>query len=68
MADKQDKRNPEPSKGKSYIERRVLLAKGRTEERGRKSGPPQAPADGNVPKQWQPPKNQSTPDRRPKKT
>lgn len=68
MVDKQDKRNPEPSKGTSSIERRVLLTKGRMEERGRKSGPPQAPADGNVFKQWQRPKNQSTPDKRPKKT
>lgn len=68
MADKQDKRNPRPSKNEPPIERRIALTEGRMEERGRKNGPPQAPTGGNVSKQWQRPKSQSTPDKRPKKT
>jgi len=68
MANEQNKRNPEPNKGNRPIERRILLTEGRLEERGRKSGPPQAQTGGNVAKQWQPPNNESTPNRRPKRT
>lgn len=37
-------------------------------ELGRTSGPPQPRAVANVPKQWQPPKNESTPNNRARPT
>ena len=37
-------------------------------ELGRTSGPPQARTKSAVPKQWQPPKNESTPSNRAKNT
>jgi hypothetical protein len=67
MPDRQDKQNHKPRNKELPIERAALLIEGGAEERGRVNGPPQATTDGNVAKQWQPPKNQSVPSNRPKK-
>ena len=67
MADKQNKQNLRPDKSEVLIESRMVITEGREHDLGRKSAPPQARTGDNVPKQWQPPKNQSTPSNRTKK-
>ena len=67
MPDGQDRQHHKPRNKELPIERTALFIEGGVEDRGRVNGPPQATTDGNVAKQWQPPKNQSVPSNRPKK-
>lgn len=66
MANEQDERNAKPitnldnrELNLTNVDIEVML--------GRQSGPPKARISGSVPKQWQPPKNESTPSNRSKK-
>ena len=66
MADKQDE--PDPKQIPDSVSGEIDLADVMYVEAGRTSGPPQARTKSTAPKQWEPPKNESAPNKRAKKT
>ena len=68
MADQEDKRNPEQTPDDPAGKRDMSFTDGEIWKFGHQSGPPQARTGTAIPKQWQPPKNESTPNRRIKRT
>lgn len=62
MANHQDKPNTEQFSSEIDLTDVMYVELGRT------SGPPKARTGTAIPKQWQPPKNESTPNRRIKRT
>ena len=68
MVDQQDKRNYGQTPSDSAGKRVMSFADGEIRKYGHQSGPPRPRTVAGIPKQWQPPKNESTPNRRIKRT
>ena len=66
MASQQEEPNPKQILGSASGESEIDMTQVMYVELGRTSGPPQAPTKSAAPKQWQPPKSESTPSNRAK--
>ena len=67
MANQRDKQNLQPDNNADTGGLKVETAEIKTLQLGPQSGPPRPLAGKGIPKQWQPPKNESTPNNRAKK-
>ena len=67
MANQRDKQNLQPDNNADTGGLKVETAEIKTLQLGHQSGPPLVRTSSAIPKQWQPPKNESTPSNRTKK-
>ncbi len=66
MANQHDQQNPQPDNNADTGELKVETTEIKTWQFGHESGPPLVRTSSAIPKQWQPPKNESTPSKRSK--